>query len=697
MAYRSRSKYTPGGGVLAFFEQVSRFVSLSVLGWIVLSLFLILFFADGKITDSLDLRLVKGIFTDWRLFGTAIVLVALNGVLGGLIALPAAIVLLLIRQYLDYRANRSVRRGGAFKLKIVKGFPVAVLLLSHVVVLFLNLVAAPQLTRHWFKDDSHISSVLVGSHYILTSITRTSFGQSSEAQPVAGAPKQNSTAKPDRQSGRHLYLVMMPADFIESDDFKSEQTRLRDAVTIPYIIPKSNINEQLEALFADGRGSHFNLARKSIQSPKDYGKLNSDGTSKVLMGMSRQIRFGRQLSGLGTDSLGSLKNQLTIYESQRRLVMSQFQIFGVFRLFEGIPFLGNKFNWLDLVSDDVARIRSGGLLLRSSKETNSISVLQLSGIENRFSNIQTPFRPVGWPSKISTYERRLITRNTIRELMQYFQDIGTGENSMWAIIPYADDKRINPMSSAILKSDSQLLSELNFENPQNIGALNEELGRVFLKFFGEKIDEPVKPIQLTKNTIPKLKCFETEVDPGSPDFQFQPVELRERSLGELLNSLVHLSENDLSFMNRSSLNLISRDPGFGFLCRTEHQTIDEFYLLKHRTMDSVIRPPTASALTSSILVSKSSNVSDSGTRQQVMKNNASSHKSESVVTTGEFSLKSDVLDDFVLYQLSPIVSGADKSKISWRLIDEREGAMFFSKFQTETLSAIETFARARIR
>lgn len=697
MAYRSRSKYTPGGGVLAFFEQVSRFVSLSVLGWVILSVFLILFVADGKITDSFDLRLVKAIFTDWRLFGTAASLVALNGIIGAIIALPAAFVLLMSRQYLDFYAGRSSRRSGAVKAKLVRTLPVAILIMSHLTVLFLNLVSAPQITRTWFQKESHFASMTVGSHFVLTSLTRSSFDKSAAATGKANSPEQNDAMK----SGRRLTVFMMPADFIESDDFKAEMVKLKGAQRIPFIMSRSNIIEQLDSLFASNNSRTFDLFRKALTAPHDYGKLQKNGGAAVLLSLSPQVRFGRQPLGLATNSLAGLKETLFVYESKRRLILSQFQIFSALRLLDGLPFVGRKMEWLDLVSDDVARIRrSARLFPEASDGSKSLSVIQLSALESRFSSIQAPFRPLGWPDKISPHEKRLITKNIVRELTQYLRDSAANENSLWAILPYADDSRVSPVSYALVKENAALSSSLSERNTQTFGLFENELGRLFGQFVDSELVPATPEISAQSGKINasgkvRLLCSVTEVDSAGVDFQFQSPEQREKSLGELLNSLSQLPQDDLAFLSKKSLNLIARDPGIGFLCRTEQQSIDETYLLKFQGYSKLSG---VSELPPSILVTRGQGSAGGVSRPQGGKVSSVAPDKLSVLgAPDEVSLQRDVLNEFLLFQLQPSEATGDTQKnFVWRSLDSREQDLFFSKFEIETLKAIENFARARI-
>lgn len=706
MAYRSRSKFTPGGGVLAFFEQVSRFVSLSVVGWLVVSLCLILFAADGKITDSFDLRLVKGLFTNFQLFWTAMLILAFNGVLGGLIALPSAVVLLLCRQYLDYQAGRMSRRGGAWKVKLVRSLPVAVLLLSHALVLFFNLVSAPQLTRDWFKEESRFSSAMLTTHFVLGSLTRKSYVETKNDGKIE-KPQPNAAGKVNEQSEvRRLHLLMLPADLMESDDFKAEQSKVRDSERIPFVISGSNIVEQLDSLFASLRGPMSDLFDKTLHSAQDYGIAKRTSDSLVLISLSPQLRFGRQPVGLGSDSLANLKDKLLVYESQRRLLLSQFQIFGMIRVFDGIPFFGQKINWLEIVSDDVARIRKSGSQISAldKKNSSSIVVIQLDSLENRFTSVHPPFRPKGWPLRISSHERRLVIKNIFRELTQYIQDNASGAQDLWLMLPYTDEKRIKPVSFAVIKSGFDFMNELKTKGQTGLGVMNDELGQRLVKFLSGNVQVHLPetahdPKASGLSSSPRLRCFETEVDAESSNLQFQSSDVRERSLGELLNSMIQMPEDDLRFLSRGSLNLIAREPGFGFVCRTENQSINETFLLKYNTGDTQLHRLPGSNFFASILISKQQAAGDSSAKSSSARLTQIGNASANLKPLDEFAMKRDVLSDFAVYQLLPDSNPQGETVVqsSWRVLDRREAQMFFAKFEVETLRALETFARARIR
>jgi len=709
MAYRSRSKYTPGGGVLAFFEQVSRFVSLSVFAWVALSVFLILFVADGKITDSFDLRLVQGVFTQPKLTWTALVLIAMNGVIGGLLSLPSAFVLFMTRQYLDFYSGRA-RRSGIIRIKIVKSLPVVVLLMTHFTVLFLNLVSAPQLTRSWFKQDSQVASVLAGSHFALSSLTRKSFEVASEKR-VSGQPDaQNNSAT--NASQKSAQIIFIPADVLESEEFKSEQSKLKDAYKIPFVISKSTITDQLEELFTDGSGSASSLVRKTFNAPQHYGRLHKQDGAGVLISITPQLRFGRHLLGLATDSLAHLKDSIFVNESRRRLVSSQVQLFGVFRFMDGLPFLGKKIDWLDLVSDDVARVRASAARMGSPRNfKRSVTVMQLSGMERRYSNIHVPFRPTSWPEKISINEKKLIVKNLVRELVQYINDVASSENDLWIILPYADDKRVSPQSFALVKSGVQMPSRFKEGAAHSLGILNIEMGRFLLDFLGELVPSAqmaaseVANIPSTKS-IPalsavkqnsKIRCFETEIETDANDLRFQQPEFRERSLGELLNSLTQLPESDLSFLSHGALPLIARDPGFGFICKTENQSIDETYLVKPILRTDASNDEKNDFVNSSILVWRPGAEGDASGRASQFKGVSTALKVRGPEVNDVFSLKADVLREFRIFQLVPASIESSSSPPVWREFDQGESKLFFSKFGPETLQAVEYFARARIR
>ncbi|NBW83297.1 hypothetical protein EBR21_16225, partial [bacterium] len=441
----------------------------------------------------------------------------------------------------------------------------------------------------------------------------------------------------------------------------------------------------------------------------DYGIPKRNADAVALISLSPQLRFGRQPVGLGADSLSYLKEKLLVYESQRRLLLSQFQIFGMIRLFDGIPFFGQKINWLEMVSDDVSRIRNTGSRLSGlEKYSNGIVVIQLDSLENRFSSVHPPFRPKGWPLRISSQERRMVIKNIFRELTQYIQDNASSERDLWMMLPYSDEKRIKPVSVAVFKAGIDFMTELRSKGQTGLGVMNDELGMELGKFLASNaqirhLDVDPGSKQVAASNSPRLRCFETEIDNSSANFQFQASEMRERSLGELLNSMVQMPEDDLRFLSRGSLNLIAREPGFGFVCRTESQSINETFLLKYGTGELHLQRLPGNNFFSSILISRQQAFAETGGK--------GSSKGSSVRLTqqgvapanakpiDDFAMKREVLSDFVVYQLLPRFNptGETDAQSSWRVLDRRETQMFFAKFEIETLRALETFARARIR
>lgn len=705
MAYRSRSKYTPGGGVLAFFEQVSRFISLSVAVWMAVALFLILFAADGKITDSFDLHLFQGLFTDWKIFWTALMLVALSGLIGVLISMPASLVLLLSRQYLDFQLGRSSRRNAAFRIYIVRNLPALVLVLTHVFVFSMNIISAPQLSRAWLKEGNKISELIAAGHFAMTSLTR---GTASEA-PIKNPQNVLKNIPAGKSTGaRSVHLILVPAEQIESNEFVSEQAKLPGAVRVPFVIKRSSVSDQLDYLLAGVVGPSAELARKVMQSPKDYAKAIVKNKSQVMVSISPQVRFGKQLFGYGTETLTGFKDSLLLQEAQRRLVLSQVHLFGFFRVFNGIPFLGTGLTWLNLIADDVARLRQAATVVSSfKKNVNSLTIIQLSGLEKEFKSVRSPFRPSGWMLQQSSFENRIVNKNFMRELIQYLHDVDARDSAYWIILPYADDRRTDPRSFAIVSAGSELLKQDRFFSGPVLGAITEDFSRELSIYLDEvKNIDLMQPLAhstdvrsfegspLKEQLGSKLSCFETEVDFNDPDFKFQPVDVRERSLGQLLNSLPLMPDTDLAFLGRSMVNLVSREVGLGFLCRTQNQSIEEIYLLKHRGIQAWNGSSKGLRQGGSVLLNKS-NQKGVDVQRSIKTKETIPRALQSVRNK---SIRYEVLEEFVVLHLVP---GAAESEgtlpWNWRRMDESESKYFFSRFELDALQAIELSARARIR
>jgi len=703
MVYRTRSKYTPGGGVLAFFEQVSRFVSLSVAIWIGVSLVFVLFVADGKITDSLDLRLFRGLFSEWRLFWTTLMLVGLSGLMGVLISLPASVLLLLSRQYLDFQLLRSSRRGNFIRVQIIKYLPAAVLVFSHVAVFSLNVISAPQLTRPWLKEGSRVSELLAGGHFVLTSLTRRTHAipapTNSKAEPAAA----NDAAT---NSSKQMHIILVPADQLESEEFAAEQAKLADAVRVPFVISKSSVVEQLDTLLESTPGRTPQVARKALQNLSSSKRVIIDGNSQVLVSVSPQIRFGNQLLGRGTEKLGDFNDSLLIQEAQRRLALSQLHLFGLFRVFDGVPFASSGLSWINLIADDVARLRKSAALATGMKQNQSAMVIiQLSGLEREFRSVRAPFRPVGWMLTQPSYESRIVNKNLVRELVQYLHDVGARDTASWIILPYADDQRTNPQSFAIISSRSELAQNMRQSLGVELGFLHSDFAREIGRHLNEVGAEPSSPKLPVGNSTSvgtnvgageRLHCFETEVDFADPGFKFQPVDLRERSLGQLLNSLPSMPDADLAVLGKSMSSLMSRELGLGFLCRTWSQSIEDVYLLKYKGIYGWSGASKGLRQGGAVLLNR-------GSLQNLGESNRSArNRVVSIVPTSlpaqSYKIHPEVLEEFVVLHLVPEQTETrEATSWSWRPLDARESQFFFSKFQTDALHAIELSARARIR
>lgn len=692
MLYKQRSKYTPGGGVLAFFEQVSRFISLSVAGWIFLSVFFILFGTDSKVTDSFELKLFSNLFTDVQYFLATLMFIGMSGILGAVISIPSAVTLLLCRQYLDYQLLRlGSRRYSFVRERILRHLPVFVLVLSHVCVLLLSLASAPQLSRNWLSEGNKISEWLAGGHFVLTSLTRTAHLPTPTAIKSTGGAK--STSASYGAKGERIHLFFVPAELMDSAEFGGEIVKFNKAASVPFVIQRSSVNEQIEGLMLSLSGETALLARKTLALPKSYNRIISKNKSQTVVSISPQIRFGKELAGYGTEYLSRFNDSIMDQEAQRRLALSQIQLFGVFRAFNGVPFLSSNLQWLNLIADDVARIRMVSKLVSSlDPKKDSIIITQLFGLERVFSNVNPPFRPVGWQLNQASYEKRIVSKKLTRELFQYLSDFVRDETDHWLILPYADDKRLNPKSIAIFsQSDSMVSKHIN--DAKGTLFTSED----FAKTLGQgsaherRVKSSFKPVT---DTGPQLECFETELDLKNFDFSFQSIFNRERSLGQLLNYLPLMRDTDLNFLGRSGTSFVTRELGLGFLCRNDALGTSEHYLLKFRGSREQLTTSAGKAQFFSALV-------DWGHSRQSEKS-----KVKTADTTGDadqvmstqVKINRSVLREFAIMKLTKDFSGPQgEEQIFWKLLDDKSTDFFFQRFERSVLEAIEMSARARIR
>jgi hypothetical protein len=327
--------------------------------------------------------------------------------------------------------------------------------------------------------------------------------------------------------------------------------------------------------------------------------------------------------------------------------------------------------------------------LNPSKD--SIIITQLFGLERVFSNVNPPFRPVGWQLSQSSYEKRIVNKNLTRELFQYLSDFARGDSDRWLILPYSDDKRLNPKSFAVFsKKDALFSKHMN----ASLGALytNEDFARSLA--VGITGDSSQKVVNVSDDTNSQLECVETEIDINNPDFSFQAIFNRERSLGQLLNYLPQMRDSDLSFLGRSGTSFVTRKIGLGFLCKNFSLGKPEQYLLKFRGTREQLATRSNTTKFYSALVEW-----NDGRRVDKSKAKTSSdllgHEKLSNSLT---SINSNVLKEFSVTKLTKELSGpSGEELVVWKLLDEISTDYFFQRFQGSVLAAIEASARARIR
>lgn len=613
-------------------------------------------------------------------------LIGMSGVLGALISLPSAFTLLLCRQYLDYQLLRMGSRRYSFvRERVLRYLPVVVLSLSHMFVLILSLASAPQLTRGWLSEGNKLSEWLAGGHFVMTSLTRSAHAIEPRAPQLSDKKAEVASA---RLAKRRVHLVLIPADQMDSEEFKSELEKFKQFESVPFIIQRSSVNEQVESLMLRIPGETAELARKALSLPKSYNRVVSKKNSQTVVSMSPQIRFGKELAGYGTEYLTGFNDSIMHQETQRRLVLSQIQLFGLFRAFNGVPFLSSNLQWLNLIADDVARIRTVSKLVSTlDNNKESIIVIQLFGLEQAFSNVNPPFRPVGWQLSQSSYEKRIVNKKVTRELFQYLSDFSRDERSQWLILPYADDKRLNPKSVAVFsKSDPHFLTHM--KNPLGSLYTNIDVARALTQ------ESPTHVAKATEEADAQLNCVETELDLKNSDFSFQAIFNRERSLGQLLNYLPQMRDSDLSFLGRSGTSFVTRELGLGFICRNLAFGRPEQYLLKFRGTREQPTEKASNKRFYSALVERGDGRASEKTKVKSTEGLASTE----MMSMSRVNINAGVLTEFSVSKLTAEQSGASGEEVVvWKLLDEKNADYFYQRFQGSVLEAIEASARARIR
>jgi hypothetical protein len=708
MTYRSRTKYTPGGGPVVLLGQVSRFVSFSVLGWCLLSLFLILFVSEGKITDSFDLKLLKGLFTNFDLFGTALILLGLNGVLGAILSIPAIICLFLSRTFVEYHLSRYSLRGRILKLKLVKIIPLFILLLSHFIGLIFNLISAPQVISSWFRDDGQIASTVSATHFAMTDLI-ASFYDRSGLKPSVPVQKKIINSHINKK----IHLFLLPADVLEDEDFKQELLKKKkDIKPVLFLMTGSNILEELTTLLSAGSGPTTEFLKSQIHLPENYGQvLKSEGTSSLLL-LSPHLQFGRNLYGHGVESLEELKEEILMNEAQRRLVLSQISIMGALRWLGRFSFPGYQFSWGKLVDDDVYKLKEARQLSELDvKNSSFISFIQLSSMEKKFSSIQVPFRSVGWPSRISKNERRRLFAEVISEIENLLAEQSEPSKGLWMIVPYADDRRTNPLSLAYVKEKSDYLIHSIDEREGKFFLSMNHLGKGIARYLGEvkqdngKMSQAstpsITPSGVVMNALGKspalINCFETEVDPHGVGFYFQGTEFRERALSVFLNNLFNIPESELKLLGQKSLNLLTRDPGFGIICKADSKDDEDLYLLRFNPKERRLYSAHDSSISSSSLMLKVGHSLESISSSIENKSGTFVSRNVSSKTATMTSIKNSILEEFDVFKIGPLTNSKSEGQTSLRMLGDEESKMFFLKFGAEANEVIESFLRTRIR
>ncbi|MEY4066689.1 MAG: hypothetical protein RIR26_2897 [Pseudomonadota bacterium] len=707
MGYRARSRYNQGGGVLAFFEQVSRFVALSVVAWVLVSLLFIFFNVNGKLTDSLELHIVRGIFSNGKLFGTTLLLVAVSGIFGALISLPAAFVLLLTRRYLDYHIGRSSRRGNFLKVYFLKYLPVTVLVVSHVLALVLNLMSAPQVSRAALPEGSELSRLITKGHFLLDSLTHQRLAQSlGKSKDDFSVPMVSVKKGPSQR----IHFIFLPADLIDSQEFAEETAKQTKWRQMPFVIQRSSFREQIEGLFSNVSDPAAQLVRDTVRLSAFSGASAVLNRGQVILSLSPQLSFGSKLTGYGSSSLTTFNQDLVQQERQRRILLSQIHLFGVLRIFGGLANFGDHLGWHFLIADDMARLREVTRIQAAlDNDLLGIVVIQLSGLENSFRNIFPPFEPHGWSLQQSSFEKRLVIQHLVRELSNYTENVERTAFGHWIVLPYADERRLKPQSSAIVSSDSALNLFDRMSLGDQFGAVAEDLALQLNRIaVGPSVQELVQPSDLKQpeslrsaqssapkiTQIQRMQCAESEVDFSSSGFQFQQSETRERGFGQLLNAISVMSETDLAFLSKSASNLVGRDLGLGLLCRQPGTDSGSVYLLKYKGGHSGANAAAGFLPGSSVVM---------GIWDKKQVSNDKSNRSKAVTPAEstenvQVNLERDVLNEFlVLKRHSPSASLSQNEKPEWVLLDTSESKSFFAQFELDTLSAIERSARARIR
>lgn len=449
----------------------TRFLILSsILFWAVLCALGLIFLVDFSLTPTLHIS----VFSSWQnvqsFLYSLIVFAVLCGVLGGIAALPSAIVNRLFSPQIEslYRRSWSLPRT---RIVFFKYSSLGLLLISNFLLLSLSLGAAPQYSRGRATQPGIVA-------------TWSQFVYDLLYAPGLKERGQGVVAKLNAQTSAKTYVVFAPSSILSQPDVF---VRLRKEIgePVPFFADAPDLPTQIIQMLNGSIDFYqtYNapvLTRRMLESA-----TLTDTTLSTLIGLGESqlnIRLSSELSELerafSNELTTQAKQQLLQNENsdthsqttiKKRMVMSQPHLFLPFRMGLGKLF-DKSWEWTNLVADDGIEIIDTLQKQLEAKKTPGLTVIQLDELEQIPNSLFHPFSSLRWPVISGLLEKQKIVSRSDELLAQLAATVKKIGNVSLMLLPYPDLKTNKQLAWAfIYLPDSHPLKARYIQNQNTNG------------------------------------------------------------------------------------------------------------------------------------------------------------------------------------------------------------------------------------
>lgn len=481
-------------------QVMARYVVISAVLWIVMSILGFVFLTDFRIADQFQMNPFADFATARSSTLNIVALLVLSALMGALAAIPALLMLFSLQPRIDFLQRKSGKSKG-LTLLLLKQIPTIVLICTEVLLVSLALGTAPQLPRSWTEKPNLISEWSVFIYEL--------FYYPLDNEHVASRWREAlAPGKPTRTLN-----VFLPAALLsEQGSFPKLKKAMGESQ--PFFLTAPTF----PALLAQ-----VSMGQSAVEQ-KYLPPLIGENETGIVAGAGKSEFFLRSewhaFENEGQHKRGKSGVQWDRHEAIRmRLAQSQFQLFLLFRL-GFMAAAHDNWQWRNIASDDAHALeRYVDKLLEKGANTLPYQNIQLGELEHHIDFVRNPFAPLDWPATLLPSEQRWLVSKLDTALSAGLLQIKGRKDLSVFVVPFPELTLRSPFSMAYFKPAEELKTkaealrygERQWLTPADLffaGQTSEVEKRILLPFGGAMVQ--CLPLLMNPDTLRGKKLIKSD-------------------------------------------------------------------------------------------------------------------------------------------------------------------------------------------